>query len=50
MAENETVKIKNIKIKVNGKETKAPEGINLIDAAELAGVHIPNLCYLKGLK
>lgn len=41
---------KNVKLTVDGIEFKAPEGMNLIDAAELAGVHIPNLCYLKGMK
>ena len=39
-----------IKVKINGRETEVPEGANLIQAAELAGVHIPNLCYLKGMK
>jgi NADH dehydrogenase/NADH:ubiquinone oxidoreductase subunit G len=39
-----------VNLKIDGKEIKAPEGMNLIDAAELAGIHIPNLCYLKGLK
>jgi NADH dehydrogenase/NADH:ubiquinone oxidoreductase subunit G len=39
-----------INLKIDGKDIKAPEGMNLIDAAELAGIHIPNLCYLKGLK
>lgn len=39
-----------VNLKIDGKEIQAPEGMNLIDAAELAGIHIPNLCYLKGLK
>ena len=39
-----------VNLKIDGKEMKAPEGTNLIDAAELGGIHIPNLCYLKGLK
>ncbi|MDA8169782.1 MAG: molybdopterin-dependent oxidoreductase [Nitrospiraceae bacterium] len=39
-----------IKVKIDGRQTQVPEGMNLIDAAQLAGVHIPNLCYLKGLK
>ncbi len=39
-----------IKLKIDGRETEVPEGINLIDAAQLAGVHIPNLCYMKGMK
>ncbi len=41
---------KNITLKIDGNEVKVPEGTNLIDAAEKVGVHIPNLCYLKGMK
>jgi NADH dehydrogenase/NADH:ubiquinone oxidoreductase subunit G len=41
---------KLVKLKIDGKEVEAPAGMNLIDAAELAGIHIPNLCYLKGMK
>lgn len=41
---------KMVTLKIDGKEVKAPEGMNLIDAAESAGIHIPNLCYLKGMK
>jgi len=41
---------KTVTLKIDGKEIKAPEGTNLIEAAELAGIHIPNLCYLKGMK
>jgi NADH dehydrogenase/NADH:ubiquinone oxidoreductase subunit G len=41
---------KLIKFQIDGKEAEAPAGMNLIDAAELSGVHIPNLCYLKGMK
>lgn len=39
-----------VNLKIDGKDVKVPEGMNLIDAAEVAGIHIPNLCYLKGLK
>ncbi len=39
-----------VKLKIDGKEIKAHEGTNLIDAAEVGSIHIPNLCYLKGLK
>lgn len=39
-----------ITLKIDGKEINVPEGMNLIDAAEFAGIHIPNLCYLKGMK
>jgi NADH dehydrogenase/NADH:ubiquinone oxidoreductase subunit G len=41
---------KMVSLKIDGKEVKAPEGTILIDAAELAGIHIPNLCYIKGMK
>lgn len=41
---------RTVRLTINGKEIHAPEGTNLIDAAELGGIHIPNLCYLKGLK
>lgn len=39
-----------VKLTIDGKEVQVPEGTNLIDAAEQAGIHIPNLCYLKGMK
>jgi NADH dehydrogenase/NADH:ubiquinone oxidoreductase subunit G len=39
-----------VKLTIDGKEVAVPEGTNIIDAAETAGIHIPNLCYLKGMK
>jgi NADH dehydrogenase/NADH:ubiquinone oxidoreductase subunit G len=39
-----------VELTIDGKDIVAPAGMNLIDAAELAGIHIPNLCYLKGMK
>ncbi len=39
-----------VKINIDGREVEVPAGINLIDAAEIAGIHIPNLCYMKGMK
>ena len=39
-----------VELTIDGKEIEVPAGTNLIDAAEHAGVHIPNLCYLKGMK
>lgn len=39
-----------VNLKIDGKEVSVAEGTNLIDAAAQAGVHIPNLCYLKGMK
>ncbi len=41
---------KLIKLRIDGREVQAPVGMNLIEAAELSGIHIPNLCYLKGMK
>ena len=41
---------KTVTLKIDGKEIQAVEGANLIDAAESAGIHIPNLCYLKGMR
>lgn len=41
---------KMIKLQIDGKDVEAQAGTNIIEAAELAGVHIPNLCYLKGMK
>ncbi len=41
---------KMVKISINGTEYKVPAGMNLIDAAESVGVHIPNFCYLKGMR
>ncbi len=39
-----------VRLTIDGREIHAHEGMNLIDAAELGGIHIPNLCYLKGMK
>jgi NADH dehydrogenase/NADH:ubiquinone oxidoreductase subunit G len=41
---------KLVKLQIDGTWVKAPASMNLLDAAELAGVHIPHLCYLKGMK
>lgn len=39
-----------VNLRIDGRDVKVTEGMNLIDAAEVAGIHIPNLCYLKGMK
>ena len=41
---------KVINLTMDGKAAQAPEGSTLIAAAEMNGIHIPNLCYLKGMK
>lgn len=37
-----------VTLTIDGKKITAPEGTNLIDAAAMGGIHVPNLCYLKG--
>jgi NADP-reducing hydrogenase subunit HndD len=39
-----------INIKINGNAYQVEAGMNLVDAADSIGVHIPNLCYLKGMR
>ncbi len=41
---------KKVRVRIDGKEYRLPEGVNLIDAAESVGIHIPNFCYIKGMK
>jgi NADH dehydrogenase/NADH:ubiquinone oxidoreductase subunit G len=41
---------KKISLTIDGKPVKVAEGTNLIDAAATVGIHIPNLCYLKGMR
>lgn len=41
---------KKVKLTIDGQEVQVPENLNIIDAAEQVGIHIPNLCYLKGMK
>ena len=36
-----------IKLKINGTEVVAPRGATVLEAARLAGVEIPTLCYMK---
>ncbi|MDR0234105.1 MAG: NADH-quinone oxidoreductase subunit NuoG [Zoogloeaceae bacterium] len=38
-----------LEIEINGKKAQAPEGSTVIEAAQLAGVYIPNFCYHKKL-
>ena len=42
MAENET-----ITLTIDGVEVTAPKGSTILEAAKLAGITIPTLCYLK---
>ncbi len=38
-----------INMKVNGREVTVPAGATIMEAAHIAGVDVPSLCYLKGL-
>ncbi len=38
-----------VDLTIDGKAVQAPEGATILEAAGLAGVHIPHLCYLKDL-
>lgn len=35
---------------IDGAEVSVPKGTTILDAATSAGIHIPNLCHIKGLK
>ena len=37
----------DVNIKINGKEYQVPEGITVLEAARMANIHIPTLCFLK---
>lgn len=39
----------NVNIKINGADISVPEGSTVLEAAKLANIHIPTLCYLKDL-
>ena len=37
----------DVNIKINGKECTVPAGSTILEAARIAGINIPTLCYLK---
>nr|MCR5468660.1 [FeFe] hydrogenase, group A [Lachnospiraceae bacterium] len=37
----------NVNIKINGMDVSAPEGSTILEAARLANIEIPTLCFLK---
>ena len=39
--------MENITIKINGVDVSAPAGSTILEAARLAHIDIPTLCYLK---
>ncbi|MBR4755285.1 MAG: (2Fe-2S)-binding protein, partial [Lachnospiraceae bacterium] len=38
-----------VNITINGKAISVKEGITILEAARQADIHIPHLCYLKGI-
>lgn len=38
-----------ISLMINGIPVEAPEGSTILEAARMAGIRIPSLCYLKGI-
>ncbi len=41
---------KMITMEIDGRTVQVPEGMNLVDAAQSVGVHIPNLCHLEHMR
>jgi len=41
--------MENINIKINGQDIQAPKGSTILDAARLAHIDIPTLCFLKDI-
>ena len=38
-----------VKLMINGQEVSVKNGTTIMDAAEKVGIHIPHLCYLRGI-
>ena len=36
-----------VTLTIDGRAVQAPEGTTILEAARLAGIQIPHLCYLK---
>jgi NADP-reducing hydrogenase subunit HndD len=41
--------MENVNIKINGMDVSAPKGSTILEAARLAHIEIPTLCFLKGI-
>lgn len=39
--------MENITVKINGSEISVPKGTTVLEAAHMAGIEIPTLCYMK---
>ena len=38
-----------VKVTIDGIKVEVPKGSTVLEAARAAGIHIPTLCYLKGV-
>ncbi|WP_427365937.1 NADH-dependent [FeFe] hydrogenase, group A6 [Candidatus Caldatribacterium saccharofermentans] len=38
-----------VTITIDGREVQVPEGVTILEACRMEGIHIPTLCYLEGL-
>lgn len=41
--------VKMVNLKINGKSISAPDGTTILEAARIAGIRIPTLCFLKDI-
>ena len=41
--------MENVTLTINGRQVTAPKGSTVLEAARLAGIEIPTLCYLKDI-
>ena len=39
--------MENINLKINGMEISVPKGTTILEAAHMANIDIPTLCFLK---
>ena len=38
-----------VNVTIDGKQVQVPEGSTVLEAAKIAGINIPTLCYLKAV-
>ena len=38
-----------VNLTIDGRPAQVPEGTTILEAARQADIHIPHLCYLKGI-
>ena len=41
--------MENINLKINGMEISVPKGTTILEAAHMANIDIPTLCFLKDI-